>query len=166
MKKSRLGIRAKFFLEVGAIIAVCLLGIAFVNSQLLESVYLRNLERDFYNIAESAEKAGLDYYAVLENAENTQNVSIDLYDENDSFLYEGKTSYLSGNRINVISRKTNDDGSYFNVVCAEGSTTQYILYGKTFNNNYHIEISTEINPIQEISSLATTVTTAITIMAM
>lgn len=166
MKKRRLGIRAKFFLEVGAIIAVCLLGIAFVNSQLLETVYLRNLERDFYYIAEDAEKAGLSYYTVLEKAENTQNVSIDLYDENDNYLYEGKTSYLSGNRINVISRKTNDDGSYFNVVCAEGSTTQYILYGKTFENNYHIEISTEINPIQESASLATTVTTAITIMAM
>ncbi len=166
MKKRRLGIRAKFFLEVGAIIAVCLLGIAFVNSQLLESVYLRNLERDFYYIAENAEKAGQSFYPVLEKAENTQNVSIDLYDENDNFLYEGKTSYLSGNRINVISRKTNDDGSYFNVVCAEGSTTQYILYGKTFKNNYHIEISTEINPIQESASLATTVTTAITVMAM
>lgn len=166
MKKRRLGIRAKFFLEVGAIIAVCLLGIAFVNSQLLESVYLINLERDFYYIAEDAEKAGQGFFPVLQKAENTQNVSIDLYDENDNFLYEGKTSYLSGNRINVISRKTNDDGSYFNVVCAEGSSTQYILYGKTFNNNYHIEISTEINPIQENASLATTVTTVITILAM
>ena len=166
MKKRRLGIRAKFFLEVGAIIAVCLIGIAFVNSQLLEVVYLKNLERDFYYIAEDAEKAGINYYSVLEKAENTQNVSIDLYDANDNYLYEGKTSYLSGNRINVISRKTNDDGSYFNVVCAEGSTTQYILYGKTFKNNCHIEISTEINPIQESASLATTVTTAITIMAM
>ena len=140
MKKRRLGIRAKFFLEVGAIIAVCLLGIAFVNSQLLESVYLRNLERDFYYIAEDAEKAGQGFFPVLQKAENTQNVSIDLYDENDNFLYEGKTSYLSGNRINVISRKTNDDGSYFNVVCAEGSSTQYILYGKTFNNNYRFII--------------------------
>lgn len=166
MKKRKIGIRAKFFLEVGAIIAVCLIGIAFVNSQLLEGVYLWNLERNFGYIAADAEKAGDAYYPVLAEAEATQNVSIDLYDETDNYLYEGKSSYLSGSKINIISRKNNDDGSYFNVVCAEGSTTQYILYGKSFKNNYHIEISTEINPIQENASLATTVTTGISILAL
>lgn len=166
MKKRKIGIRAKFFLEVGAIIAVCLIGIAFVNSQLLEGVYLWNLERNFGYIADEAEKAGNAYFPVLSEAEVTQNVSIDLYDETDNYLYEGKSSYLSGSKINIISRKNNDDGSYFNVVCAEGSTTQYILYGKSFKNNYHIEISTEINPIQENASLATKVTTAITVLAL
>lgn len=166
MKKHKLGIRAKFFLEVGAIIAACLIGIAFVNSQLLEGVYMWNIERSFEDIALKTERAGNDYFVILSEAEQTQNVSIDLYDETDNFLYEGKTSYLSGNKINVISRKTNDDGSYFNVVCAEGSTTQYILYGKSLENGYHIEISTEVNPIQENASLATTVTTAITVFAL
>lgn len=166
MKKRKIGIRAKFFLEVGAIIAACLIGIAFVNSQLLESVYMWNIERTFEDIAEKAEKSGVSYFPFLAETEATQNVSIDLYDESDNFLYEGKSSYLSGSKINVINRKTNDDGSYFNVVCAEGSTTQYILYGKSFENNYHIEISTEINPIQENASLATAVTTAITILAL
>ena len=166
MKKHKLGIRAKFFLEVGAIIAACLIGIAFVNSQLLEGVYMWNIERSFEDIALKTERAGNDYFVILSEAEQTQNVIIDLYDETDNFLYEGKTSYLSGNKINVISRKTNDDGSYFNVVCAEGSTTQYILYGKSLENGYHIEISTEVNPIQENASLATTVTTAITVFAL
>lgn len=166
MKIRKLGIRAKFFLEVGAIIAACLIGIAFVNSQLLEEVYMWNIERSFEDIADKAEKAGDNYFILLSETEVTQNVSIDLYDDTDNFLYEGKSSYLSGSKINVISRKTNDDGSYFNVVCAEGSSTQYILYGKSFKNNYHIEISTEVNPIQENASLATTVTTAITILAL
>lgn len=166
MKKRKLGIRAKFFLEVGAIIAACLIGIAFVNSQLLESVYIWNMERTFGDIALKAERAGDNYFSLLSEIEVTQNVSIDLYDETDNFLYEGKSSYLSGSKINVISRKTYDDGSYFNVVCAEGSTTQYILYGKSFENNNHIEIFTEINPIQENASLATTVTTAITVLAL
>lgn len=166
MKKRKLGIRAKFFLEVGAIIAACLIGIAFVNSQLMESVYIWNMERTFEDIALKAERSGENYFAFLSEMESTQNVSIDLYDETDNFLYEGKSSYLSGSKINVISRKTYDDGSYFNVVCAEGSTTQYILYGKSFKNNYHIEIFTEVNPIQESASLATTVTTAITVLAL
>ncbi len=166
MKKRKLGIRAKFFLEVGAIIAACLIGIAFVNSQLLESVYIWNMERTFADIANRTEREGENYFAYLSEIETTQNLSIDLYDANDNYLYEGKSSYLSGNKINVISRKTNDDGSYFNVVCAEGSTTQYILYGKSLQNDYHIEISTEINPIQENASLATTVTTTITVLAL
>lgn len=166
MRRRKLGIRARFFLEVGAIIAACLIGIAFVNSQLLEGVYMWNIERSFEDIADKVEKSGENYFALLSETEQTQNVSIDLYDESDNFLYEGKSSYLSGSKINVISRKTNDDGSYFNVVCAEGSTTQYILYGKSLDNNYHIEISTEVNPIQENASVATTVTTAITILAL
>ncbi len=166
MKKKKIGIRAKFFLEVGAIIAVCLIGIAFVNSQLLESVYIWNMERTFQDIALKAERAGDDYFSFLSQTEATNNVSIDLYDESDNYLYEGKSSYLSGSKINIISRKTNDDGSYFNVVCAEGSTSQYILYGKSLKNNRHIEISTEINPIQESASLATTVTSAITVLAL
>ncbi len=166
MKKRKIGIRTRFFLEVGAIIAACLIGIAFVNSQLLEGVYIWNMERTFADIANRTEREGENYFAYLSEIEATQNVSIDLYDATDNYLYEGKSSYLSGSKINVISRKTNDDGSYFNVVCAEGSTTQYILYGKSFENNYHIEISTEINPIQENASLATTVTTAITVLAL
>ncbi len=166
MKRHKLGIRAKFFLELGAIIAVCLIGIAFVNSQLLESVYIWNMERTFSAIAQDVERAGNNYFSVISEYEVTHNVSIDYYDEVDNFLYEGKTSYLSGSKINVISRKTNDDGSYFNVVCAEGSTTQYMLYGKSFENNYHIEIFTEINPIQENASLATTVTTTISVLAL
>ncbi len=166
MKKRKIGIRARFFLEVGAIIAACLIGIAFVNSQLLENVYVWNMERTFADIANRTERAGEDYFTYLSEVEATQNVSIDLYDATDNYLYEGKSAYLSGSKINVISRKTNDDGSYFNVVCAEGSTTQYILYGKSFKNNYHIEISTEINPIQENASLATNVTTVITVLAL
>ena len=167
MKIRKIGIRARFFLEVGAIIAACLIGIAFVNSQLLENVYIWNMERTFADIANRTERAGEDYFTYLSEIEATQNVSIDLYDATDNYLYEGKSgAYLSGSKINVISRKTNDDGSYFNVVCAEGSTTQYILYGKSFKNNYHIEISTEINPIQENASLATNVTTVITVLAL
>ncbi len=164
--KNKLGIRAKFFLELGAIIAACLIGIAFVNSQLLENVYIWNIERSFKNIAVETEKSGENFSQVLSKFEATENVTIDLYDEIDNLIYEGKTSYLSGNRINVISRKDYDDGSYFNVVCAEGSSTQYILYGKSFENNYHIEISTEINPIQENASLAVTVTTVISVLAL
>ena len=166
MKRRKIGIRARFFLEVGAIIAACLIGIAFVNSQLLENVYVWNMERTFADIANRTERAGEDYFTYLSEVEATQNVSIDLYDATDNYLYEGKSAYLSGSKINIISRKTNDDGSYFNVVCAEGSTTQYILYGKSFENNYHIEISTEINPIQENASLATNVTTVITVLAL
>ncbi len=164
--KNKLGIRAKFFLELGAIIAACLIGIAFVNSQLLENVYIWNIECSFKNIAVETEKSGKDFSQILSEFEASENVTIDLYDEIDNLIYEGKTSYLSGNRINVISRKDYDDGSYFNVVCAEGSTTQYILYGKSFKNNYHIEISTEINPIQENASLAVTVTTVISVLAL
>ena len=166
MKKRKLGIRAKFFLELGAIIAACFIGISFVNSQLLEKVYMWNMERNLTSIAKETENAGTNYFPLLTDFEIKENVSIDLYDNQDNYLFEGKRNYLSGNRINIIERKENRDGSYFNVVCAEGSQTQYILYGKSFKNGYHIEISTEINPIQENASLATRVTTIITILAL
>lgn len=166
MRKRKIGIRARLFLEVGAILVGCLLAIMFFNSQLLEKVYIWNLERSLQTIAEAAENSGEDYYFVLSEYERTEGVSIDLYDKEDNMLYEGNGSFISGSRINIISREENEDGSYFNVVSADGSDSQYILYGKDFANGYHIEIFTEKNPIEENASIAVGVTTAITILAL
>ncbi len=146
--------------------AVCLIGISVVNSQLLESVYIWNIERDLRSMAQQAEQAGNNYFLLLSEFEREEGVSIDLYDPVDNFLYEGSGSFVSGNKLNIISRKENDDGSYFNVVSAEGSSTQYILYGKTFDNGYHIEITTQKDPIQENATLATRVTTTITVITL
>ena len=166
MKRRKIGIRLRFFLEVGAIMAVCLIGISVVNSQLLETVYIWNIERDLRSMAQQAEQAGNNYFLLLSEFEREEGVSIDLYDPVDNFLYEGSGSFVSGNKLNIISRKENDDGSYFNVVSAEGSSTQYILYGKTFDNGYHIEITTQKDPIQENATLATRVTTTITVITL
>jgi hypothetical protein len=57
LKRKGLGIRAKVFLEIGAIIAVCLVGISIANSQLLESVYIWNVERSLAAMAQNAEHA-------------------------------------------------------------------------------------------------------------
>lgn len=166
MKRRKLGIRARFFLEVGTIMAVCLIGIAVVNSQLLESVYIWNVERTLRSMAQQAESSGDGYFYLLAEFEREKGVSIDLYDEKDNYLYEGGGSFVSGNKLNIISRKENSDGSYFNVVNAEGKSTQYILYGKTFDNGYHIEITVQKDPIRENASIATVVTTTITVFAL
>lgn len=166
MKRKGMGIRAKVFLEIGAIIAVCLVGISIANSQLLESVYIWNVERTLSTMAQNAENAGDDYYFLLSEYENKENVSIDLYDNEDNFLYEGTGKFISANKLNIISRTQNEDGSYFNVVAEEGSTTQYIVFGKDFENGYHIEITAQKDPIQENANLATEVTTTITVLAL
>ena len=166
MKRRGLGIRAKVFLEIGAIIAVCLVGISIANSQLLESVYIWNVERSLTVMAQNAENAGNDYFPLISEYELKENVSIDLYDNEDNYLYEGTSSFLSSNKLNVISRTQNEDGSYFNVVAEEGSTTQYIVFGKDFENGYHIEITAQKDPIQENANLATRVTTTLTVLAL
>lgn len=162
----KIGIRAKFFLELGAILAVCLIGISVVNSQLLEKVYIWNVERSLRSMAQQTEQNVDNYFFLLSEFEREQGVSIDLYDSQDNYLYEGSTYFVSGNKLNVISRKENKDGSYFNVVCEDGSTTQYLLYGKTFENGYHIEITTQKDPIQENAAIATKVTTSITVLTL
>lgn len=166
MKRKGLGIRAKVFLEIGAIIAVCLVGISIANSQLLESVYIWNVERSLTTMAQNTEDAGDDYYFLLVEYEIKENVSIDLYDRKDNYLYEGTGNFISANKLNIISRKQNEDGSYFNVVAEEGSSTQYIVFGKDFQNGYHIEITAQKDPIQENANLATGVTTTITVLAL
>ena len=166
MKKRPLGIRLKLFLEIGAIIAICLIGISIVNSQLIENVYIWNIERTMSSMANSIENAGDNYFFVISDYERNDGVSIDLYDNTDAYLYEGKSNFISGSKLNIISRTENDDGSYFNVVVAEGSTTQYILYGKDFENGYHIEITTEKDPIKENARIATSVTTTISVLAL
>lgn len=166
MKRRGLGIRAKVFLEIGAIIAVCLVGISIANSQLLESVYIWNVERSLAGMAQSIENAEDNYYYMLADYEVKDNVSIDLYDAQDNFLYEGSGKFISANKLNIISRTQNDDGSYFNIVAEEGSTTQYIVFGKDFKNGWHIEITAQQDPIKENANLATSVTTTITILAL
>ena len=108
MKRRKLGIRARFFLEVGAIMAVCLIGISIVNSQLLESVYIWNVERSLRSMAQQSEMSGDGYFYLLSEFERDEGVSIDLYDENDNYLYEGSGSFVSGNKLNIISRKENE----------------------------------------------------------
>lgn len=166
MKRKGLGIRAKVFLEIGAIIAVCLVGISVANSQLLESVYIWNVERSLSTMAQNAEEAGENYYYLLSEYEIKQGVSIDLYDREDKYLYEGTENFISANKLNIISRTQNEDGSYFNVVAEDGSTTQYIVFGKDFENGYHIEITAQKDPIKENANLATRVTTTITVLAL
>lgn len=167
MKRKKLGIRIRVFLEVGAIFAVCLIALVVVNSQLLEDVYLWNEENSLKQMALDAENyEGDDYSQLLYQYEILNNVSIDLYDDKDNYIYEGSGSFISGQKLNVVSRTDNEDGSYFNILQEEESTTQYILYGKDFSNGYHIEITTQKNVIQENASIATRVTTAIAVVAL
>ena len=105
MRRKKMGIRIKVFLEVGSIIAVCLMGISIANSQLLESVYIWNVERSLSTMAQSVEDVGNDYFNLIADYENKQGVSIDLYDKTDNYLYEGSGKFISSNKLNVISRR-------------------------------------------------------------
>ena len=166
MKRKKLGIRIRVFLEVGAIFAVCLIALVVVNSQMLEDVYLWNEENSLKQMAVDAENYEGDYSQLLLSFEALNKVSIDLYDQNDNYVYEGSGSFVSGQKLNVVSRTENEDGSYFNILQAEDSTTQYILYGKDFANGYHIEIMSQKDVIQENASIATSVTTIIAVVAL
>lgn len=93
-------------------------------------------------------------------------VSIYLYDKDDNYLYESRSPFISGKRLWVIKRTENSDGSYFSILSEEGSQTQYILYGKDFDDGKHIEITSQKDPIQENAALATRVTTTVSIAAL
>lgn len=164
--KKKLGIRFRVFLEVGAIFVVSLIALIVVNSQLLDDVYLWNEELSLKQMAQEAEDHIGDYQNLLREFEVKNGVSIDLYDNNDNYVYEGSGRFVSGNKLIVVSRAENEDGSYFNILQEENSTTQYILYGKDFSNGYHIEITSQKDVIQENASIATRVTTLIAVVAM
>lgn len=164
--KKKLGIRFRVFLEVGAIFVVSLIALIVVNSQLLDDVYLWNEELSLKQMAQEAEEHIGDYQSLLREFEVKNGVSIDLYDNNDNYVYEGSGRFVSGNKLIVVSRAENEDGSYFNILQEENSTTQYILYGKDFSNGYHIEITSQKDVIQENASIATRVTTLIAVVAM
>ncbi|MBE6813857.1 MAG: HAMP domain-containing histidine kinase [Ruminococcaceae bacterium] len=164
--KKKLGIRFRVFLEVGAIFVVSLIALIVVNSQLLDNVYLWNEELSLKQMAQESEEHIGDYQSLLREFEVKNGVSIDLYDNNDNYVYEGSGRFVSGNKLIVVSRAENEDGSYFNILQEENSSTQYILYGKDFSNGYHIEITSQKDVIQENASIATRVTTLIAVVAM
>lgn len=165
--KKKLGIRARVFLEIGAIITVCLFALTLVNSRMLEKVYLWNAERELKAIAQKTESIeNGDYYSQLSYYEALYGVNIVLYDGEDNCLYESGGGFISGKRLWVISRSENDDGSYFNILSEDDSSTQYILYGEDFGDGYHLEITSQKDPIQENVELATGVTTVIAVIAL
>lgn len=165
--KKKLGIRARVFLEIGAIITACILILTFLNSRILESVYLWNAERELRSISQKTESiSDGSYQAELSDYEASLGVSIYLYDKDDNYLYESRSPFISGKRLWVIKRTENSDGSYFSILSEEGSQTQYILYGKDFDDGKHIEITSQKDPIQENAALATRVTTTVSIAAL
>lgn len=167
MKRRKIGIKTRVFLEVGAIIAVCLLGMSLVNSRLLGTFYITNTERTLSSMAQNIEEYdGSDLAVLIRDYEHTKGVSIDLYDKNDNYIYAGSGKFISGGKLSVISRTNNPDGSYFNIVATENSTMQYILFGKDFSDGRHIEIMAEKNPIEENARLGTQFTTGISIFAL
>ncbi len=166
VKRKKIGIRTRVFLEVGAIIAACLIALIVINSQLLESVYQLQAERSMRDAAEEIENAGNNFYSVIKTFESKEGMSIDLYDESDNFLYESGGSFITGTKLNVVSRSEFDDGSYLNILQEEDNATQYILYGADFSDGRHIEITSQKDPIQENAHLATVVTTVISVAAL
>ena len=165
--KKKLGIRARVFLEIGAIITACILILTFLNSRILESVYLWNAERELRSISQKTESiSDGSYQAELSDYEASLGVSIYLYDKDDNYLYESRSPFISGKRLWVIKRTENSDGSYFSILSEDGSQTQYILYGKDFDDGKHIEITSKKDPIQENAALATRVTTTVSIAAL
>ena len=167
MKRRKIGIKTRVFLEVGAIIAVCLLGMSLINSRLLGTFYITNTEHTLSSMAQNIEEYdGGDLSALISEYEQNKDVSIDLYDRNDNYIYAGSGKFISGGKLSVISRTDNPDGSYFNIVATENSTMQYILFGKDFSDGRHIEILAEKNPIEENARLGTQFTTAISIFAL
>lgn len=167
MKRRKIGIKTRLFLEVGAIIAVCLLGMSLINSSLLEKFYIRNEEHSLSSMAQNIEEYdGGDLFALLSDYEHSKGVSIDLYDTDDNYIYAGSGKFISGGKLSVISRTNNPDGSYFNVVATENSSMQYILFGKDLADGRHLEIMAEKNPIEENARLGTRFTTLISIVAL
>ncbi len=167
MKRRKIGIKTRVFLEVGAIIAVCLLGMSLINSRLLGTFYITNMEHTLSSMAQNIEEYdGSDLSALINEYEQNKDVSIDLYDGNDNYIYAGSGKFISGGKLSVISRTNNPDGSYFNIVATENSTMQYILFGKDFSDGRHIEIMAEKNPIEENARLGTQFTTGISIFAL
>lgn len=165
--KRNFGLRARVFTEVGAIIAACIIALALVNSQMLGSVYLWNAQRELKSAAskiESTDKGKLN--ETIKDLESKNNFSIDLYDNEDNYIYESTGSFISGAKIMIVSRTENEDGSYFNIVTEEGDTTQYIIYGADFDNGYHLEITSQKDPIQENADIAAKVTTIVSVVAL
>ncbi len=164
--KKKIGIRKRLFLEIGAIIAVCLVALAFVNSRLIENVYIFSARSHLKAICQKTEDIKNDYYYKLSETESEENVFIDLYDGNDTPLYESAGSFISGKKLTVVKRTNNKDGSYFNILSQDGTSTRYLLFGKDFKDGRHIEITEKIDLIQENARTATTVTTVLSMAAL
>ena len=145
MKKRKLGIRAKFFLELGAIIAACFIGISFVNSQLLEKVYMWNVERNLTSIAKETENAGINYLAVssLEEALEVRKIN----DEIPVLILEPisleATKVATENNITI----TVDNTQYFDALIESNIKAKFHLKIDSGMNRFGIKEKKQVNYI-------------------
>ena len=166
--KRGISIKVRVFLQVSAIMIVCISILLFLNSAYLESVYLWNSKRSIVKMVEEIENTPnleLTYYSKLPAYELNENVYIELYNSLDELLYKGESRIdYSGKKINVISREDDEaNKSYYSVLQEEGSTTQYTVYGKTLANGYLIEVTAFISPMTQSAAIATRFTAVLAV---
>ena len=168
--KKYISIRARLFLEVGAVILVAVTFILSLNNFLLPAFYVYNERRTMKNVcaeidAYLATGAAAEQYVAQEEKNN--GFSIDIYGEDGSPVYIGTDDiFSSSGKVTVSQRKEYDDGSFYEIQTNTNSDKQYIVFGAGLQSGGEIEMFSSKEYIDYSSRIIVLIANATSVTAL
>lgn len=160
-------IRTRLFLQVALIIVAFGAVIMFLISQFLGSYYIWNEKRILTEVGKTIKKMDLtsqDFKSQMAAYESKYNIIIDIYYDNGlSFyttfynaVYQRPDNVLQyrPQRMPVLSREINGDGSYFDIKLETANNIKYLVYTTRTDGGLNVEIYVQKDVIEASADIA------------
>lgn len=168
--KRYLSIRARLFVEVGAVILIAVTVILSLNGSLLPVIYTYNEKQNMISVSKEIDgyiSSDLNPTELISALEKENSFSIDVFKKDGTPIYVGTDDIFSSEgKVNISQRKDYDDGSFFEIQTNTKSDKQYIVYGAQLSNGGEIELFSSKEYIDNTARIAVMITNATSVSAL
>lgn len=160
-------VRTRLFLQVALIVVALGAVIMLLISQFLSSYYVWNQKRVLADVGNSIKKSDLsdeDFKIRMAAIESKHNVIIDIYYDNGisyyttfySSVYQRPDNVLQyrPQRMPVLSREFNTDGSYFDIKLEAANNIKYLVFTTRSDSGLNIEIYAQKDVVEASAETA------------
>lgn len=160
--KRFISIKARLFLQVGAVILIAIIAILSMNNLLLPQIYTRNEKKLMRDVCAEIDKLNISdaaFSQTVASYEKQNGFSIDIYLEDGTPVYSGSTEiFETGGKVTVDKREDFSDGSFFEIQSISKSNAQYIVYGKVLSFGGDIEMFSRKSTVDSNANTAILIT--------
>lgn len=168
--KKFISIRARLFLQVGAVILFAIIIILILNNSLLPEIYTQNEKKSMKSVYEEVNGLSFEDAAFSEKIsllEKEYSFSIDIFLDDGTPFYSGSNDmFAAGGKITVSNKQTFEDGSYFEIQTNSKENTDYIVFGAKLSGGGEIEMFSKKATVDATADIAILITSATSVTAL